>query len=511
MAAALRNQPIRTMQDRSFAPGLIVMASVVVITLLAILLGSDLTQTFPYLYLLPWILALLAVFSVPTLVLYYRSKLTFYDPLVFATWVFFFPAFVVGGIMLTAGWSQPYFLSFIQDSEYNLPYTVVLIMLGFIGLALGYFSPFGLRAGRMISNYLPKIDYDASAMVVPGLCLLVLGIINSAAALLLGIIGYQKNEAIESYDGIVFLTTLFWMQGTFLLWLVIFKQRQLTLKSFLIVALLFAASIAKALFSGNRAGLLQVFIIVTLAFFLSGRTPGFKQTAIAGCVLAFCLMAGMIYGTTFRNVKGTESSVSIDKYTENIVDTFDQVGRFDLSNSLELGLMGLAERLDTLSSVAVVVSNYEQLQPYEESYGLDNNIWKDISTFLIPRIIWNEKPVASEARKYSDLYFNYGENSFAITPIGDLVRNYGPVGVPIGMFLFGIVIRFMYRSLIEDQPRLIWRTTLYFMLLMAISYEGFYGLLIPFLFKVGVTSIVGLVIAGLIAKSLGHSRKIVAV
>ncbi len=497
------------MSEQSFAPGLIIMVSVVVVALVAVVLNSDLTLSFPYLYLLPWIIGLMAVLAVPTIVLYYQGKLTLYDPLVFATWSYFFPAFVVGGFMLTAGWSQPYFLSFIQDAEYNLPYTVVLITLGFSGLSLGYFSPFGSKTGSLLSGYLPKLDYDSSAMLVPGLFLLVLGILNSGAALVLGIIGYQKADAIESYDGIVFLTTLFWMQGTFLLWFVIFKQRHLNVMSFLIVGLLIAASIGKALFSGNRAGLLQVFIIVALAFLLSGRTLNFKQTVVAGCVLAVCLIAGMIYGTTFRNIKGSESQVSIDKYTENIFDTFDEVGKFDLRNGLALGFMSLAERLDTLSSVAVVVSNYEQLQPYEESYGLDNNIWKDISTFFIPRIIWNEKPVASEPRKYSDLYFNYGENSFAITPIGDLVRNYGPFGVPIGMFLFGIVLRFMYRALIENQPRMIWRSTLYFMLLMAISYEGFYGLLIPFLFKVGVISIVGLVIVGLIARSMGYRRTVV--
>src|SRR5215203_4291135 len=144
MATVLRNRPVRTMQERSFAPGLIIMASVVTVSLLAIVLNSNLTVSFPYLYLLPWILALLVLLLIPTLVLYYRGKLTFYDPLIFATWVFFFPSFVIGGIMLSAGWSQPYFLSFIQDSEYNLPYTIILIMLGFAGLATGYFSPIGL-------------------------------------------------------------------------------------------------------------------------------------------------------------------------------------------------------------------------------------------------------------------------------------------------------------------------------------------------------------------------------
>ena len=166
--------------------------------------------------------------------------------------------------------------------------------------------------------------------------------------------------------------------------------------------------------------------------------------------------------------------------------------------------MSLAERIDTLSSVAVVVSNYEKLKPYEESYGLDNNIWKDVSTFFIPRVLWPDKPVASEARKYSDLYFDYAENSFAITPIGDLIRNYGPIGVPIGMFIFGIILRFVYRILIEGQPRRIWRSTLYFMILISVSYEGFYGLLIPFMVKVSITAIVGLVIVYSIARAVGH-------
>ena len=487
-------------------PGLILMASAVIVAALGLLLSSELTTSFPYLFLLPWIIALTVVLAIPTVILYYKGRLTLFDPLVFATWSYFFPAFVIGGLMLTAGWSQPYFLSFIEDASYNLPYTTFLIILGYAGLAGGYFLPLGAKVGSALSRYLPTHDFDSNTLLMPGLFLLILGTFNTVAALFLGIIGYQRSEVIDSYSGIVFLTTLFWMQGSFILWYIIFRRGKFDLRSMVLVAVLFAVTIGRALFSGNRAALLQVFIIVILAFLLSGGKFNFRRTAVAGAVLSVCLLAGMIYGTTFRNVKGSEAQVSLDQYTENIFETFDAVGKFDLQSSLQLALLGLAERLDTLSSVAVVVSNYEQLAPYEESYGLDNNIWKDLSTFFIPRILWTEKPVASEPRKYSDLYFNYGENSFAITPIGDLVRNYGPFGVPIGMFLFGIVIRFIYRTLIENQPRTIWRATMYFMLLMAISYEGFYGLLIPFLFKVGITAAVGLLIVGIIARGIGYRR-----
>ncbi len=506
MATAFKYPIVRTTPARPLAPGIILMALVLAVTFLALVLNSDLTDEFPYLYLLPWILALAAVFLIPSVILYYQGKLTLYNPLVFATWSYFFPAFVVGGLMLTSGWSQPFFLSFIQDAEYNLPYTIVLIMVGFGTLALGYFSSLGFKAGILIERYLPSRDYQASAMVVPGICLLLLGIFNSIGALILGVIGYQRAVAFESYDGLVFLTTLFWMQGTFLLWYTIFKQRTLNIQTFVIMVLLFTASIIKALYSGNRAGLLQAFIVVILAFLLSGRRFNFTKSVVAGAILAVCLIAGMIYGTTFRNVKGSESQVSIDEYTTNILDTVDKVGSSDARNAMELGFLSLAERIDTLSSVAVVVSSYEQLFPYEESYGLDNNIWKDISTFFIPRVLWKEKPVASEPHKYSDLYFNYADNSFAITPIGDLLRNYGPIGVPIGMFIFGIILRMIYRALIEDQPKLVSRVTLYFMLLLAISYESFYGSLVPVLFKIGITSLLGILIVNIIAKSMGYRK-----
>ncbi len=110
----------------------------------------------------------------------------------------------------------------------------------------------------------------------------------------------------------------------------------------------------------------------------------------------------------------------------------------------------LAARVENLSSVAVVVANYEALAPYEASYGLENNILNDLYASFIPRSIWNEKPPTSDARAYSDLYFNYGENSFAISPFADFLRNFGPIGVPLGMLVLGIDLRLIYSALTDN-------------------------------------------------------------
>ncbi len=492
--------------ERILVPAVLLMVGALLVTGLLLILNSELVESFPHLYLLPWIIGLAIALAIPLLYLYKTDRFAIYDPLAYSCLIWLFPSFVVGGLMLTGGWSQPPFIAFIEDAPYNFPYTIVLIILGYFGFAAGYLIPIGEKIGAAAGRYLPSRDFNISDLLVPGVGLLLLGTLNTALAFFFGIIGYQKSDEVDPFSGTVYLTTLFWMQGSFILWYAIFKRRNFDSKAALMAVLMLVLTIGRALFMGNRAALLQVFLLIILAFLLAGRTLNLRKSVIGGSLLFVCVIAGMIYGTTFRNVKGGEGRVSIEKYSENVADTFEEVSRFDLRQNLELGLMTLAERLDTLSSVAVVVSNYEKLAPYEESYGLDNNIWKDTTTFFIPRILWNDKPVASEPRKYSELYFDYGESSFAITPLGDLLRNYGPIGVPIGMFVFGLILRIIYRSLVEGQPNTMWRRTLYFMLLITISFEGFYGNLVPTLFKVGITAVVGLLFVGLVARALGHRR-----
>lgn len=488
--------------DHSAVIGLVLMALALFAGLSFLLMNSDAPAGFPYLFLLPWIFALAVVLLVPPVVLYFQGKFSPANPIVFATFSYFLPAFVIGGFVLSIGWSQPYFLSFIEDAHYNLPYTIVIVMLGFAGLSVGYFLPLGARIGSMIESWLPRTQHSLTAYIVPGFILLSLGIVTSTIAFTLGVIGYQKAAEINSYDGLIFLMTVFWGQASFVLWYVVFQRKKFDLLAFVIIVPLLVTALSKALYAGNRGILLGLFVLVVLAYTLSGRKLKFKQSSFAAIILLLCLSLGFVYGTTFRSVKGTESRQDIGIYTENIVETIDKVGNANSLTTMEFGLQSLVERLEIVSSLAVVVSNYEALQPYEESFGLDNNIWKDTVTFLVPRIIWNEKPLASDTRKYSALYFNYGENSFAITPMGDLLRNFGVPGVPIGMLVLGILLRTTYRVLVEDQPRMLWRSTLYFIILVSVSYEGFYGTIIPYVFKVGLVSVVGILFLNFVAKRM---------
>ncbi|HSK70149.1 MAG TPA: hypothetical protein VK892_00530 [Pyrinomonadaceae bacterium] len=481
-------------------PILSIWAAVLVSAFVFLIFVSDELNPIREFYLFPWVLLTGVVVAMPNVYLWYRNSFHLFHPLTLAAWSYFLPAFFAGGLILAAGFSEPYYLAFIQNIHYDLPLTMLVIMLGYIGLTIGFFLPLGRKLGEAAGKMLPNWEWKPENLFFPGFVLLILGFFNNIFGFVVGVLGYQKLAEIGQYDGMLFLMTLLWLQASFLLWLVLFKRNKLDFNAVLTVGVLMVTGLLKALYAGNRGGLYQLFILIFMAYLLSGRQFKLKQGMIAGGSLILVIFIGMIYGTTFRSIKGTEEQVGVDQYTENIFATFEEVGKRDNVKTLEQGFSSLAERLDTVSVLAVVVSNYEDLKPYEEGYGLDNNIWKDTATFFIPRVVWADKPVASEPRLYSELYFDYGENSFPITPMGDLLRNYGFWGVFLGMALLGFVLRLIYVSLMDIQPGSIWRITFFYMLLTSVSYEGFYGTIIPYFFKVGFISMIGILIVHFLVK-----------
>jgi len=91
--------------------------------------------------------------------------------------------------------------------------------------------------------------------------------------------------------------------------------------------------------------------------------------------------------------------------------------------------------------------------------------------------------------------------------MGDLLRNFGPIGVPLGMIFLGLLMRVLYSSLVEGQPFSFWRSTLFYMILInAISFEGVFSLIIPLIFKVGLVTVLGVVIVKVCAEAIKTSR-----
>lgn len=468
--------------------------SLIIIAVSFAWLNGAFEDTRGYFYLLPWCILTGLMLSIPLAHSIYKQRFDPFHPVVFASWSYFIPGFFVGGLTLVFGLSQPYFLAYVLDEQYNLPLAFVYVILGFLGLWIGFLLPVGRFIGTKIGNRLPEWNWTPQQILKPAIILLVIGLINTAIGFAYGFLGFQKVEEIGTYDGVIFLLSLFWLMATFLLWLYIFRSKKLIFSHYLILALILTTSLTKSAFQGSRGALITLFTMVACAYVCSGKRVGLKQASIGGIIIFFAVTIGMIYGTTFRGVKGNQDTMRIDQFAGVIGDTVSTISARDFEKNIGGGFGALADRLDAISPLAVIVSNYERLAPHEETYGMAGNILNEAVTFPIPRVIWADKPVTIDATRYGDLYFNFPENSFTMTPMGDLLRNFGPWGVPLGMMILGLFLRIIYSALRENRPFSFWRAAMFFMLLTAVSYEGSYGLIIPYIFKVMVFAIFGIII-----------------
>lgn len=460
-------------------PVLVLWGVAALITVALVWFAADVGDSYRSFYILPWVFLTAIVVTAPSIYLYSRGRFDFFHPLVFAAWSYVFPAFVIGGVIIAFDWVEWYFMSFIEDPKYNLPLTLVYISLGFAGLTAGYFLPVGKWLADKIEYFFPKWNWQPEKVWIPGLILLLIGVGVNVLGFIQGLLGFQRNVEIGAFDGLLYFLVTVLTAGTVLLWLAIFQVKTKTTYYYVVFSLLVLFIPLRMALLGSRSSLILGLLPIFFAFVYSGRKLKWNYVAGFGFLAALALFIGIAYGTTFRNIKGSEARINAGDYFGQVVATVDYLLDEDPAVIAGESLQTLAGRVENLSSVAIVVSNYEKLAPYEASYGLENNIFNDLYTSFIPRFIWADKPPTSDPRAYSDLYFDYGDNSFAISPFGDLLRNFGPIGIPLGMLLLGIYLRFIYSGLIETPYPAMWKKVAYFLLLTVVSYEAFYATIFP--------------------------------
>ena len=475
----LGRSPAGENRTNFFVPIALLWAVVLSVVIGVVWVENDLGSTLEGFYIIPWTCLAAVCVLAPSAYLLYQGKFDMFHPLVFAAWSYVFPAYVVGSLIVAFGWVDRYFLSFIEDPHYNFPLTLIYISIGFLGMTAGFYLPVGKKLADWIEPRLPKWNWKPEQIWLPGILLLLSGVIFNIIGFLQGLIGYQRSIEISVFDGLFFFLMTLLTEGTVLLWLAIFSTREKNGAYWIVLVILLLFLPLRMAVLGSRSSLFVGLLPIAVAFLYSGRKLKFR-TAVAFAVIGIAAMLiGVVYGTTFRKIKGSEARVTTGDYFGQVLATVEYLSDEDPRVIFEENAQTFADRVDNLSSVAVVVSNYEKLAPYEASYGLENNILNDLYTSFIPRFVWPDKPSTSDARAYSDLYFGYGDNSFAISPFGDLLRNFGPIGIPLGMMVLGFYLRFIYASLIDTPHPGMWKKVAYFTLLTIVSYESFYATTFP--------------------------------
>src|SRR5450830_1675767 len=410
----------------------------------------------------------------------------YFSPLLRACWFFFIPQFVVPIVLVLANQSTLLGSAGLLLSNPMRARTTAVwfAVAGLVFLCFGYLLP----VGKPVT--LNVLDLPARRLRLPAVVLMVLGVVGYVGSLCTGVAGYQLVQQVSSQGALFIGLTSAGDVGILLsFWCFLDNHRDWPLLTVAALILLGRASL-----SGSRGALFNSLILLMGLYQYHHKGLPMRRLAIWAICGALVLAFGMSFGSFFRMEKvgtvGRASSLGGADTLHISAIALREMSKTPISGLTTFTRDRIFERLDGLSSLGVIVSRHADLEMREIAVGINGNILKDLVASFVPRFLWPGKPVIGNSEVIGNLYFNTSGTSPATTYMGDLYRNFGLVGIFMGMALLGVSLRLLYRWLIEGQKLQPLRCALFLVVSMTANYESLYSQFFPGLIQRLVMSVV---------------------
>jgi hypothetical protein len=507
-------------------------------------------ETYERWKLIPWMLPVGLAILAPIFHQARTGRVAFENPFIYCILTYLGPTFVLGtSLFIVTGITDIPEAALISDPARDYPLALLYTAIAIASFGLGVNLTLADAAGRAAGTKLPAWRWPPDMLLGPGLLFFFVGGIVQFANFSTGVIGFQTVEP-GRFTAMLYFIGLTLNFGQFMLWFAIFSAPKLDWRYISVGAMMLIVLPLFAALAGNRGYLFSSWLIVVLACVTTGQKVTARRAAFLLVLGALSLSLGIAFGSAFRLLKletavtavadrGKQQAKSTDdtnrgkQQTKSTDDTKRQnigptatdslsaveelaemsMRRVTVGQQFELAgdaaatvatggmmsrvLRGLASRLNTITQLTVLVSNWKALEG-KLPPTLGSSIWIGLVTALVPRAIWPDKPLIGDPKNYGKLFFRFSTNSFAMTPFGDLLINFGPLGIAPGMFLLGALMRLLFAALIEQAPGAAGRAAIYALLLSQLSMEGSFGTIIPWLLRTGLVAMIAVLITAVL-------------
>ena len=200
--------------------------------------------------------------------------------------------------------------------------------------------------------------------------------------------------------------------------------------------------------SGMKGPILQSFVVVALVSSVVQRRLNLQWLLLPLFGLILLYPVSDAYRGLVRG-RGTEAVTSLREAGRAgrmaLQDAAQQTG--GARSIWQVGLALTVQRLELLTSIAQVLT----LDARARSFVRGDVRWWMVPIYpFIPRFIWPSKPILLESARFTIVLgggrasdITKGISSTAITYPGDLYLHFGLLGIPVGMFLLGLVAQWL--------------------------------------------------------------------
>ena len=270
---------------------------------------------------------------------------------------------------------------------------------------------------------------------------------------LIAIVLYKLRFAVPGlFQAIVALGYIKWALFFVVFYLSYKQQKQLGLLKIIIVIEFISG------FASFFADFKTIFFMSVISFLAIKklRAKNFTQVTVAFtfilCVALIWTAVKMDYRTYLNNDSGTQT-VQVDS-DKALIYLLDKVGNLSGENILSAST-ALVDRISYIDYFASCLEYIPKIKAHEDG-GLTKN---SLMHVLVPRLFNPSKPALDDSRhltKYTGVFYADGPMgvSFALGYVPDFYIDYGFFGMFIALFIFGVfigtIIKSIHKSSIND-------------------------------------------------------------
>ena len=339
----------------------------------------------------------------------------------------YFVFFGLGSVWTQSDPSQVAYDKFLLS---YLPRSTLYCLVGYVALLAGYFGPwFGPRAKRE-QIIVPTGTRFLAVLTAIGFAGGLSKVIWSTAKDL----GTTSTWYVSTLNQLTPLFFFVWALGCILVMFGRATPGQRRIFWFALVpgtALFLGMSL-----SDKSLAMTLIGVPVMTLWYVKRRLPWVSLTA-----LVLLLIFGIFpFYNTFR---------SLDPHLprgRRVGLTLSLARTWDRHEYMENSVGKLKERLSVVNSVAVVVRDTEK--GWVEYAGGDT-LFLPSMVYFIPRAFWRDKPTFRMGREFGEkfrvVHILDPDTNIAVTVPGELYWNFGLTGIVLGMGLWGVALRGLYR------------------------------------------------------------------
>ncbi len=388
----------------------------------------------------------LVILWVPVALAVNRSRLSLLSPIALQS-VGYTIFFVILALQLLAKPELDY-----RGLSEMLPQVLLLLCAGYSCLLFGYCSGLGNKLGTVVRARIGIPAYDISSRRLV-LVLFALYAIGWAARLVLIATGSYFHTVATDFrfsDIGNLVGQVEWLcKLVFIFVLVRYFKSPHSWGSRTILVIVSLLEIGYALPSGGRQALVELIIFGVVVYGFTRRLISFRLVVIMAvfALVVFPMLAN--YRSIVQADYNAGRTLDIDYLVQNLSDTTQHFFSGGVESILS-GFSQTTQRNADIISVALIVRDTPSVFDYE--YG---STYLGLPFFFIPRVIWPGKPSSLTNFLVTERYFPgsdpYQAGVAAVSLFGEFYLNFGTVGVLIGMFLWGIILRMIFAYTLPDQ------------------------------------------------------------